>query len=294
MSCPSSQKQQTLTITGNSNSTQVIKAKDMIKEQWFQDTLHTKDPIDLFVLIGHNPVGELYGPTTLKLIFETIREAHPKTPITVFGGHTHIRDFTVFDESSVGIESGRYCETLGWVSMSGFDSSNSGYKGIKNPHGVANPSRPAVEGSKSPFKYSRRYLDWNRRTFIYHSRQKEATYDYHSGQRITHDITDIREELRLGDVHGCAPESWCMDCAAFEDEKNIFQGVIKPAISAIVVNKTRADKPRIIFGNTGSVRFDIHKGPFTFDDNFIVSPFRDVFRYLKDVPYSKAKLLIDQ
>lgn len=32
-------------------------------------------------------------------------------PIQAFGGHTHIRDFTVYDSMSTGLESGRYCET---------------------------------------------------------------------------------------------------------------------------------------------------------------------------------------
>lgn len=266
----------------------------MIQQQWFNDALNTKDPIDLFVLIGHNPVRQNDYANTLQPVFEAIRKVHANTPVSIFGGHSHIRDFAVYDENSVALESGRYCETLGWVSLSGFDSSNSGFKGIKNPHGVPNPSRTAKEGSNSVFKWSRRYLDWNRNTFIYHSRQKNETFDYHSGERVTGDITQLRDELKLGEVYGCAPQSWCMDCAPFTDERNIFQGVIKPAVSAIVVNKTREDKARIILGNTGSVRFDVYKGPFTYDDNFIVSPFRDVFRYVKDVPYDKAKKLISQ
>jgi hypothetical protein len=40
--------------------------------------------------------------------------------------------------------------------------------------------------------------------------------------------------------------------------------------------------------NTGAMRFDIFKGPFTEDSAFIVSPFTSTFRYVKDVPYDKA------
>jgi len=281
-------------FTGNSNASQVIKAADMVKEQWFNDALATEKPIDMFVLFGHNPVRPTDKYSTFKTVWDAIRKVHPEQPITILGGHTHIRDFAVYDDSSVAIESGRYCETLGWMSMTGFDSSNSGYNGISNPHGVPNPTRPAKEGSKSPFVYSRRYLDWNRNTFIYHSHQKEDTFDYHSGQRVTDKITDVRQQLNLGEVYGCAPESWCTNCVPIDDKQNMFPGVIIPAVSSVVVNKDRADKSRIILGNTGSVRFDVHKGPFTYDDNFIVSPFRDVFRYIKDVPYDKAEKLIDQ
>lgn len=266
----------------------------MVKQQWFADALHTSDPIDLFVLIGHNPISPKDEGSTFHTVWDAIRAVHPSTPITLFGGHSHIRDFSVYDDSSVGIEAGRYCETLGWISMTGFDKSNSGYHGIKNPHGVPNPSRPAREGAQSPFVYSRRYLDWNRNTFIYHSRQRDETFDYHSGERVTGTITGIREQLKLGEVYGCAPKSWCMDCAPFDSELNLFPGVIIPAVSKIVVREERKEKARIVLGNTGSVRYDIPKGPFTYDDNFIVSPFRDVFRYIKDVPYDKAQKLIKQ
>lgn len=127
----------------------------MIKEPWFTDALASKQPVDLFVLFGHNPVRPTDSSSTFKLVLAAIRGSHPKTPIQVLGGHSHIRDFAVYDDSAVGIESGRYCETLGWMSVSGFDKSNSGFNGVKNPHGVPNPSRPAKEGAKSPFVYSR-------------------------------------------------------------------------------------------------------------------------------------------
>lgn len=52
--------------------------------------------------------------------------------------------------------------------MSGFTKDNSGFHGIfPNPAGVPNPTRKATETSTSPFTFSRRYLDWNRKTFAY-------------------------------------------------------------------------------------------------------------------------------
>ncbi|GAO14074.1 uncharacterized protein UV8b_06472 [Ustilaginoidea virens] len=279
---------------GNSNASRIIQAKDMIQEQWFTDALASKKPVDLFILFGHNPVRPTDKYSTFKTVFDAIRAAHPKTPIQLLGGHTHIRDFAVYDDNAVGIESGRYCETLGWMSMSGFDSTNSRYKGVRKPHGVPNPTRPAKPGALSPFVYSRRYMDWNRKTFIYHTKKTESTYDYHSGLRVTGKITKVREQLKLGRVYGCAPQHYCIACAPFTDKSNIFPGVIYPAVSAVVVNETRKDKSRIILGNTGAIRFDVQKGPFTFDDNFIVAPFRDVFLYVADVPFDKASQLINQ
>ncbi|PTB36439.1 hypothetical protein M441DRAFT_61918 [Trichoderma asperellum CBS 433.97] len=279
-------------FSGNSNASQVIKAQDMIKEPWFTQALATSEPIDVFILLGHNPVSQKDPQTTFKVVFNEIRKHHPATPIQILGGHSHVRDFAVYDDSSVALESGRYCETLGWLSMSGFSSSNSGFSGPENPKGVANPTRPARPGAKSPFVYSRRYLDWNRQTFIYHTKQTDKTFDQAAGLRTTGEITKVRQELKLGQVFGCAPQMWCISCVAFDDPSNIFPGVIVPAVSTIVVNKAREHKSRIIIGNTKGVRFDIHKGPFTYDDNFIVSYYRDIFFYIPDVPYALAKTVL--
>ncbi|KAK5991831.1 Secreted protein [Cladobotryum mycophilum] len=280
----------------NSNISQVIPAKDMIQKQWFIDALNTDKPIDMFILIGHNPVNISDPVSTMKTVWDGIR-AQPKyrkTPIQVFGGHTHIRDFAVYDESSIAIESGCYCETLGWVSMSGFNSSTSGFRGPRNPVGVLNPSRKALNSSTSPFVYSRRYLDWNRKTFVYHSTNDSATFDDPYGLHITGDITTTRAGLKLGDVYGCAPETWCINCVPFGEKGDIYTGVVAPAIASVVVNQSRADKSRLYLGNTGIVRFDLHKGPFTYDDNFIVAPIRDVFMYIADVPFSLAREAIDR
>lgn len=266
----------------------------MVKESWFVETLAAKEPVDLFVLLGHNPVRPSSPASTFRTVLDAIRAAHPRTPVQIFGGHTHVRDFAVYDDATVGIESGRYCETLGWLSMSGFDSSNSGYRGAPQPRGAARAWRPARKGSRSPFVYSRRYLDWNRKTFVYHSGDDGETHDDASGRRVTGDITRVHDELSLGHVYGCAPRDWCKSCAPFDDARNIFPGVVYPAAAAVVVNEERADRARIILGNTGAIRFDLHKGPFTYDDSFITSPFRNAFLYVPDVPFARASRLIQQ
>ena len=49
----------------------------------------------------------------------------------------------------------------------------------------------------------------------------------------------------------------------------------------------------MILINTGSIRFDLIEGPFTFDDSFIVSPFNDKFQYIPNVPYSVASQVLN-
>ncbi|KAF2795849.1 hypothetical protein K505DRAFT_348335 [Melanomma pulvis-pyrius CBS 109.77] len=299
-------------FTGNSNVSKVIPAKTLVQQSWFLDAVNFKKPIDLFVVIGHNPVRTNVTSSTFGTLFSTIRKLRPEVPIQAFGGHTHIRDFVVYDNKATGMESGRYCETLGWVAVSGIKSSTC--KAKHNPKGVPNPTRKAVpptppkstgtatvsaiilptSTTPSTLRYARRYLDWNRLTFNYHAKgsQPYTSLDTSEGLTTTSEITAARAKLNLTDLYGCAPETYCQYCKPFLADGNLF-GLLQTALSTVVVNETRKDIPRLIIINTGSVRFDLAKGPFTYDDSFIVSPFADAFQFIADVPYAQASKVID-
>ncbi|GME64497.1 Ser thr protein phosphatase protein [Neofusicoccum parvum] len=292
-------------FTGNSNVSKVIKAADLVQESWFQDAVN-HEGVDMFVLLGHNAARPTDSTSTMGTVFSAIRTARPDIPIQVFGGHTHIRDFVVFDNKATGLESGRYCETLGWLSITGIEGQgNSTYK-AQQPEGLPAPTRPAISVSTaaanstlpksntpSSLRYSRRYLDWNRWTFGYHAVGSQSKpFDTQHGKAVTATITGVREQLNLSSVLGCAPQTWCIDCKPFGDDGNIYT-LLREAIATVLVNETRADVPRIIFINTGSVRFDLVQGPFTYDDSFIVSPFTNTIRYIPDVPWEYASQVLD-
>lgn len=74
-----------------------------------------------------------------------------------------------------------------------------------------------------------------------------------------------------------------------------------------MVNESRSDIPRILLANTGGkskdrqwhhidannrlgIRFDLVKGPFTYDDSFIVIPFLNKFLYIPEVPFELASV----
>ncbi|MCJ1358997.1 MAG: hypothetical protein MMC33_008997 [Icmadophila ericetorum] len=218
----------------------VTPAKTMVKQQWFLNAVNTPEPVDIFLVLGHNPARPGESGSTFGTIYSAIRALRPDTPIQFFGGHTHIRDFAVLDEGTTSIESGRYCETFGWVSMSGIKSDN--YTGNVYPRGVPNPTQKAIAVSAkatptatpsafADLVYSRRYVDWNRLS-------------------------------------------------------------MSTALQATVINASRSTTPRLIIINSGSIRFDLIEGPFTYDDSFIVSPFTDEFQFIPDVPYSMASTVL--
>jgi 2',3'-cyclic-nucleotide 2'-phosphodiesterase (5'-nucleotidase family) len=94
-------------FTGNSNVSQVIKTAALVKEKWFLDAINTPQPVDLFIVAGHNPVRTNASTSTFGVLYQTIRGLRPDTPIQFFGGHTHIRDFFVYDNKATGIEAGK-------------------------------------------------------------------------------------------------------------------------------------------------------------------------------------------
>jgi hypothetical protein len=191
--------------------------------------------------------------------------------------------------------------------MSGITSDTC--KAPHNPKSVPHPTRAAkvatstgtisasvrlpTSTTPSSLRYARRYLDWNRNTFAYHAEgsQRYTAFETSDGVAVTADITKERKELNLTSLYGCAPETYCQYCKPYLADGNIFN-LLQTALATVVVNKTRKDNARLIIINTGSIRFDLAQGPFTYDDSFIVSPFDDAFQFIPDIPYEQASKVL--
>ncbi|PWY91019.1 Metallo-dependent phosphatase [Aspergillus heteromorphus CBS 117.55] len=286
-------------------------ASQMIQEKWFQDAVDYQ-PIDLFVLIGHNPVRQdEYNTSSFGLVQGAIRKRRPDVPIQGFGGHTHIRDFKCFSERSSALESGKYCDTVGWLALGNIESST--YNGTRTPSGVPAPRKTCHaslnDDEEAGFAgddhqmvmtapttipvLDRRYLDWNRLTFAYHATGSQDIFDTLEGLNTTADITAERENLNITHRYGCAPKTYCLSCKPVGHERNIYT-LLQKVMSAIVINETRADQARIIIFNNQTVRYDLVQGPFTLDDSYIVIPYEDTFKYIPDVPFAYASRLLNE
>lgn len=110
---------------------------EMVREPWFQASLREPSHVDAFVIAGHMPVT---GHDGWDAVHAAIREVWPTTPILMLAGHTHVRDCRMMDEYSMVLESGRYMETIGWMSVSNV--------------------------SATPPTWSRRYIDANPRNYV--------------------------------------------------------------------------------------------------------------------------------
>lgn len=248
-------------FTGNYNNTKVQRVEDTVKETWFQEAIRDED-IDLFVVLGHVPVrSEEY-----EAVHREIRNVRGNVTIQFFGGHFHIRDYARYDTQSSGLASGRFMETIGFLSIDDVKSSTP--------------------------NFSRRYIDNNLFSYYHHTGLNITSFPTEHGRNVSQMIQQARHALDLDFVHGCAPKDLWVDRTPYPGDDSIYTWLETEVLPQSIRNPSRGGKPAFAIVNTGAIRFDIFKGPFTQDSTYIVSPFTSGFKYIKDVPLSTAKRIV--
>jgi hypothetical protein len=262
-------------FTGNANNTVVQRVKDTVKEEWFLEALEDKD-IDLVIVIGHVDIRS----DEYSILFKTIRSVHSDTPIQFFGGHSHIRDYKVFDSKSVALESGRYMETLGFMSIDGLSTG-----GSKNHAPVS---------QKSKLTFSRRYIDNNLYSMRHHSGKDENAFPTEHGLDVSKAIGDARKSLDLTHKYGCAPRDYWVSRRPYPHNESIFSLLEEELLPQSIAKseRSKSGSKALVITNTGGIRFDIFKGAFTKDTKFLVSPFTSGMRFIPGVPYRVAAQVI--
>lgn len=269
----------------NSNNTIVQKVEDTIKEEWFHNVIQDRD-VDLFLVVGHVPLRTAEFPA----IFHAIRQHNLETPIQFFGGHLHIRDYAKYDSNSYGIESGRYMETIGFMSISGI--------GVAKTPSVFSRTLASLRLGQSQrslaaaLRFGRRYIDNNLFSYHRHTGLNTTAFQTPHGLSVSRQIAKDRAELKLDVVHGCAPQDYFTDRAPFPSNQSIYSWLQAQVLPQKVYDKQRGDRPRLVLTNTGAIRFEIFKGQFTTDTLYTISPFTSGFRFIPDVPFAIAKRLL--
>ncbi|OTA61463.1 ser/Thr protein phosphatase family [Hypoxylon sp. EC38] len=253
----------------NANNSVVTPVEEAMKQEWFQNAIREKP--DLFLVVGH--VG--LRMKEFEQIFKVIRDLNWYTPIAFLGGHAHVRDARKFDDNTFAIASGRYFETIGWLSIDG----------IKKKAG----NGPSTEATAS---FKRRYIDNNLFGLHYHTGLNETTFPTEHGRNVSALIAEGRKALNLDDTFGCAPQDLWMSRAPYPSDSSIFSWLETQVLPQSIANEDRKDVPRLAILNTGAIRFDIFKGAFTKDSTYLISPFVSKFNYVADVPYPVASKVI--
>ncbi|KAH8732299.1 ser/Thr protein phosphatase family [Phaeosphaeriaceae sp. PMI808] len=262
-------------FTGNANNTVVQRVEETVKEEWFTEAIRDKE-VDLVIVFGHVDIRSV----EYALLFKTIRSAQWDTPIQFFGGHSHIRDYKIFDQKSVALESGRYMETLGFMSIDGLSGTSR-----KHHHAVSHEPK---------LTFSRRYIDNNLYSLYHHSGKDEKTFATKYGLQVSKVIGDARKSLDLSHKYGCAPHDFWVNRRPYPHTESIFTLIEEEMLPQSISKSdhTKSGGKTLVITNTGAIRFDIFKGDFTKDTKFLVSPFTSGFRYIPDVPYKAASQVI--
>lgn len=254
-------------FTGNANNTIVQPVSKTIKEEWFQTAIREKP--DVFVVIGH--IG--LRMDEIKQIYNEIRKQNWFTPLAFFAGHAHVRDAISLDAKTFGIASGRYFETIGWMSIDG----------------IAKRSKDVETTAVS---FNRRYIDNNLLGLYHHTGLNESTFPTEHGRNVSQQIAKARTALDLDQKFGCAPQDYWMARTKYPSNDSVFTLLDQQVLPDVIAKESRKDIPRLAIINTGAIRFDIFKGPFTLDTTYIVSPFQSKMAYIPEVPYRAAKKVL--
>ncbi|KAJ3070563.1 hypothetical protein HDU98_006457 [Podochytrium sp. JEL0797] len=228
-----------------------------VNQTWFTNAI--ADAPDFFLLVGHIALRDAKtGPSVEWLAaIKAIRAVHPTTPIVIFGGHYHIRDFMKYGTNVYGLSAGRYMETIGFVSL-------------------------AKDGSN----VARRYLDANVPTYNYHLGQAETTplgSSTPKGQKILQIIATAATATNSTQVLGVAPQDYYLSRVGPDDQSSIYR-LIGDYMAPTWQLPQR--NPAYFIINSGSIRLDIFKGNLTYDNAFQASPFSDYLVLIPNVPYS--------
>ncbi|KAI1080221.1 Metallo-dependent phosphatase-like protein [Whalleya microplaca] len=258
----------------NANNSVVQPVEETLKEEWFQQAIREKP--DIFVVIGH--VG--LRMKEFEDIFKVIRDQNWYTPIAFLGGHTHVRDARVFDDNAFAIASGRYMETIGWMSVDRIQKKKGGGAKAENEN--------EVEANAATVTFKRRYIDNNLFGLHFHTGLNETTFPTEHGRNVSRKITEARKAMDLDERFGCAPHDLWMSRAKYPSPDSIFSWLEGEVLPDSIVNEERANVSRLAILNTGAIRFDIFKGAFTKDSTYLISPFTSKFNYIADVPYAVA------
>ncbi|GMM37829.1 hypothetical protein DASC09_051540 [Saccharomycopsis crataegensis] len=257
--------------------TRVDKVEDVIQEKWFHEVLQENiGKIDMVVIVGHMPVQMVSGFPEISAIHRVIKKYYPDIVINYFGGHSHIRDFSVIDERSVALQSGRYCETVGFL-------------GVDFPETYQSQSAPGI------VEFNRRYIDFNLHSFYTHSNKSAETFSTLKGTEITKELDIQREFLNITTVFGYVPNDYLVIDNSYPSEFNLYSFLEEKVLVRLkseIKEKVEENNSRVVVINTGSIRYDLYKGQFTDDSVYIVSPFQNKWLYLPNVPLSTIRKAI--
>lgn len=208
----------------------------MLRSQWFKDLAQSAiaRETDIWLLAGHMPLdGDEDEWNDVIAEMRKWDDIKDKT-IVALAGHTHIRNCRQIDDKTMVLQSGRFHETAGFVSLN-----------------------MSAQGTT----FSRRYIDLNPRNLAHHLGVPVANLTTPHGQAVRSYMSDLTEEWDLNHVHGIAPRDWYLDKVDSSHPQSILQGVRDVLRRLFVDERGKSESGLLVLLNSGSMRSDIKAGP---------------------------------
>lgn len=306
-------------FTGGAENVFVTPVEETVRTDWFQDAIKEEN-VDVFIIVGHvAPRSQEW-----KAVYTEIRKQHWDTPILFFSGHSHVRDFVQLDSKAVAFQSGRYLETIGFLSIGGlvkkdlatkFQAREAAYQANSwipwwlpttiqvwlerqiLPELTDDEEEQEIEWAKG-IQINRRYIDNNPLGYQFHTHTNASTFPTSHGLNISSTIAEARKKLDLDKTYGCAPKTYYANLAPYPHEDSLFTLMVDELLPSVLDEKHHGNaqsfiegngRPKIALMNTGGLRFDVFAGKFTRDTVFIVSPFENRWKVIRNVPWKTAK-----
>ncbi|KAI8832854.1 5'-nucleotidase [Chytridium lagenaria] len=227
-----------------------------VKEAWFAEAVKNNEADSSSSLVtSHSVTRPVSSPTPLPPNgWPPSTPSVPSTPTSHrrLWCHRHTRDYITFGPNTYAIASGRYMETVGFLSLTKTGT------------------------------ISRRYLNANIPTFNFHlGRPLDFALGQNTklGQEINGMIEEAKIRTNYSVVYGCAPQDLYLSRAPYRP----FFPLLLPRqrTRPAVTNAAKAANPVYVIINGGGQRYDVFAGEFTVADAFNVLPFKNVFRSIK-------------
>ncbi|PWN27206.1 hypothetical protein BDZ90DRAFT_232755 [Jaminaea rosea] len=247
----------------------VLEPELTFRQEWLIELMASPEAqqTDIWLLAGHMPLDHDAEDHWDAVVAGLRAHIGPNKPIVALGGHTHVRDCRRYDKNSMLLQSGRFHETAGWLSLD-------------------------WDGEEQP-TFSRRYIDLNPLNLAHHlgkplTSKLFATPKANAIRRL---LRNAFSHLELDIVHGHAPRDYYLERYPASDTRSILNATTS-ALNHIFAQPPEQGK-RLVVLNSGSLRSDLREGPFTTGDQYIVSPFSDSFWVVPRVPWRMARLLVE-
>eukprot|EP00934_Nitzschia_sp_Nitz4_P001805 Nitzschia sp. Nitz4//scaffold16_size188269//121144//123025//NITZ4_001801-RA/size188269-augustus-gene-0.95-mRNA-1//-1//CDS//3329538547//1805//frame0 len=244
---------------GAASEVTVLDPADVVQESWFQKALK-EESYDAILVMAHMGTDD---PAVSSIISAIRSHVGDNMPVQFVTGHTHMRRFSQVDEYSTAVESGRYLDTVGFVSF---------------------PTRHTVPDDNSTMAhlFQHVFLDANVNNLKY-ALGGEHEFATDDGQELSDFIQRTREHMGLTEIIGCAPGNYYMNYSM--SHKESLWGLFRDEVVPVALQGVSGIQSVLII-STDNFRYDLFYGENSYDDIVAVAPFDDTLHFVGQMPCS--------